>query len=211
MVWELVHWVKAKAPSDEPTVQFLVAPDELQRKSSEHSSTKWSNGQSEDTVGLSNAQFESRQRRDKTTSSALDEPTPWVGDSVGLSNGHEAAYRDVLSVGSSAAHEPTHRRCHVSEQLCQRIFNGNVTWRAPDEPTPRKSIGSVHLTLTFSVAVSQRLFRCLGLFIPPPLTDLRELDCVEVQRSSGHLEDHIQSIQVLNCSSLDLHMISVCL
>jgi hypothetical protein len=36
------------------------------------------------------------------------------------------------------------------------------------------------------------------------------LDYVEVQRSSRHLQDHIQSIQVLNCSSLDLHMLSVC-
>jgi hypothetical protein len=62
----------------------------------------------------------------------------------------------------------------------------------------------------FSVAVSQRLFECLGLFIPPPLTHLRMLDCVEVQRSSRHIEDHIQSIQVLNCSSLDLHMLCVC-
>jgi hypothetical protein len=44
----------------------------------------------------------------------------------------------------------------------------------------------------------------LGLFITPPLTHLRLLDCVEVQESSIHLEDHIQSIQVLNCSSLDL-------
>jgi hypothetical protein len=63
---------------------------------------------------------------------------------------------------------------------------------------------------TFSVAVSQRLFGCLGLFIPPPLTHLRLLDCVEVHMSSRHLEDHIQSIQVLNCSSIDLHMLSVC-
>jgi hypothetical protein len=83
-------------------------------------------------------------------------------------------------------------------------------WRAPDEPTPTKSIASVHPTLPFSVAVSQRLFGCLGLFILPPLTDLRLLDCVEVQRSSIHLEDHIQSIHVLNCSSIDLHMLSVC-
>jgi hypothetical protein len=44
----------------------------------------------------------------------------------------------------------------------------------------------------------------------PPLTHLRLLDCVEVQRSARHLEDHIQSIQVLNCSSLNLHMLSVC-
>jgi hypothetical protein len=62
----------------------------------------------------------------------------------------------------------------------------------------------------FSVAVSQWLFECLGLFIPPPLTHLRLLDCVEVQKCSRHLEDRIQSIQVLNCSSLDLHMLCVC-
>jgi hypothetical protein len=48
------------------------------------------------------------------------------------------------------------------------------------------------------------------LFIPHPLTHFRLLDCVEVHRSSRHLEDHIQSIQVLNCSSLDLHMLCVC-
>jgi hypothetical protein len=83
-------------------------------------------------------------------------------------------------------------------------------WRAPDEPTPRKSIASVHPTLPFSVTISQRLFGCLGLFIPAPLTHLRLLDCVEVQRSARHLEDHIQSNQVFNCSSLDLHMLSVC-
>jgi hypothetical protein len=43
----------------------------------------------------------------------------------------------------------------------------------------------------------------------PPLTHLRLLDCVEMQESERHLEDHIKSIQVLNCSSLDLHMLSV--
>jgi hypothetical protein len=73
---------------------------------------------SEDTVGLSDAQFKSRQRRAKTTSSAPDEPTPWVRDSVSLSNGHEAAYKDVLAKRSSAPDEPTHRRCIASEQLC---------------------------------------------------------------------------------------------
>jgi hypothetical protein len=63
--------------------------------------------------------------------------------------------------------------------------------------------------LPFSVAVSQRLFGSLGLFIPPPLTHLRLLDFVEVQESATHLEDHIQSIQVLNCSSIDLNMLCV--
>jgi hypothetical protein len=124
--------------------------------------------------------------------------------SVNLSNGPVEATRDVLAAGSSAPDEPTHRRCNASEQFCQRIFNGYVTWRAPDEPTPRKSIASVHLTLPFSVVVSQRLFGYLGLFIPPPLTHLRLLDYVEVHRSSRHLEDHIQSIQVFNCSSFRL-------
>jgi hypothetical protein len=33
----------------------------------------------------------------------------------------------------------------------------------------------------FSEAVSQWLLRCLGLFIPPPLTHLSLLDYVEVQ------------------------------
>jgi hypothetical protein len=36
---ELVHWLKPEASLDEPTVHFLVASDELQRKSSEDSST----------------------------------------------------------------------------------------------------------------------------------------------------------------------------
>jgi hypothetical protein len=76
-------------------------------------------------------------------------------------------------------------------------FNGQVTWRASDELTVRKTGHSVHLTVSFSVAISQRLLGCLGLFIHPPLTHLRWLDCVEVQRSARHLEDHIQAIQVL--------------
>jgi hypothetical protein len=61
-----------------------------------------------------------------------------------------------------------------------------------------------------SAAFSQQIFRHLRLFIPPPLTHLRLLDCVEVQMSARHLEDHIQSIQVLNYSSIDLHMLCVC-
>jgi hypothetical protein len=101
-------------------VQFLDAPDELQRRSSEDSSTRRSNGQREDTVGLSDAQLESRQRRAKTASSASDEPTPWSVGSVGLSDGHEAAYEDVLVAKSSAPDEPTHCRCIASEQLRQQ-------------------------------------------------------------------------------------------
>jgi hypothetical protein len=72
------------------------------------------------------------------------------------------------------------------------------------------NIASDHPTVPFLAAFSQRLVCRLGLFIPPPLTHLRLLDCVEVQRSSRHIQDHIQSIQVLNFSFLDLHMLCVC-
>jgi hypothetical protein len=41
-----------------------------------------------------------------------------------------------------------------------------VTWRAPDELTPRKSIASVHPMLPFSVAVNQQLFDALGYYTP---------------------------------------------
>jgi hypothetical protein len=81
---------------------------------------------------------------------------------------------------------------------------------APDEPMLLKSRRPFIWWSTFQWVVSQRLAECLGLFIPASLTHLRFLDCVEEQKSSRHLEDHIQSIQVLNCSSLDLHMLCVC-
>jgi hypothetical protein len=77
--------------------------------------------------------------------------------SSGSSDGRVKANRDGFAAGSSAPDEPTVCRCNVSEQLCQQIFNDYVTWRAPDEPTLRKSIASVHPTVTFLVAVSQRL------------------------------------------------------
>jgi hypothetical protein len=73
--------------------------DELQRKSSEDSSTGWSDSLSEDTVGLSDAQFESRQRRAKTKPSAPDDPTPWSRGSVGLSDGLVKANRDDFVAG----------------------------------------------------------------------------------------------------------------
>jgi hypothetical protein len=47
----------------------------------------------------------------------------------------------------------------------------------------------------------QQLYWPLGLFIPFPPHDLRVFDCVEVQRSVTHIEDHIQAIQVLKCTS----------
>jgi hypothetical protein len=120
------------------------------------------------------------------------------------------ANRDDLVAGSSAPDDPTDRRCIASEQLCQTVSTAKRRGRGTGLTDALEELASVHPTLPFSVAVNQRLYGCLGLFIPPPLTHLRLLDCVEVQKSSGHIEDHIQSIQVLNCSSLDLHMLCVC-
>jgi hypothetical protein len=60
-------------------VHYLVASDELQRKSKEDSSTGLSDGLSGDPVGLSDAQFEYIHRRAKTKPSAPDDPTPWSG------------------------------------------------------------------------------------------------------------------------------------
>jgi hypothetical protein len=106
----LVHSAAGKIkmiPSDDPTIKFLDALDKLQRRSSEDSSTGWSNGLRKDTIGLSEAQFESRQRCAKMKSSAPDEPTPWSRGSVGLSDGRVEATRDVLAAESSALDEPT--------------------------------------------------------------------------------------------------------
>jgi hypothetical protein len=75
----------------------------------------------EDTVGLSDAQFEPRQRRAKTKPSAPDDSTPWSRGSVGLSDGLVKANRDDLVAGSSAPDDLTHRQCIASKQLCQRI------------------------------------------------------------------------------------------
>jgi hypothetical protein len=109
---------------------------------------------------------------------------------------------------------------HRMKQLCIGAYRRSSFVRepqrlsdvggAPDEPMLLKSRHRFIWWSTFQRAVSQRLLECLGLFIPPPLTHLRLLDCVEVQESARHLEDNIQSIQVLNCSSLDLHMLCLC-
>jgi hypothetical protein len=144
----------------------------------------------------------SRQRRAKMKPSAPDDPMPWSRGSVGLFDGRVEATKNVLAAGSSAPDDPTHCRCIALEQLCQRIstamWRGRGTWWTD----ALEILASVHPTLPFSAAFSQRLVWCLGLFIPPPLTHLSLLDCVEVQESARHLEDHIQSIQVLNCSLL---------
>jgi hypothetical protein len=94
---------------------FLVASDELQRKRSEDSSTGWSDSLSGDTVGVSDAQFESRQRRGKTKPSASDDQTPWSRWSVGLSDGRVEANRGDLDAGSSTPDELMHGRCIASE------------------------------------------------------------------------------------------------
>jgi hypothetical protein len=112
------------APSNEPTAHILVASDELKSSSHEDTSTGWTDGPLDRTVGLSDDQVWTRQRRTKTNPSAPDDPTPWSRGSIGLSDGHEAAYRDVLATRSSAPDEPTQYWCIASEQLCQQSCNG---------------------------------------------------------------------------------------
>jgi hypothetical protein len=110
------------------------------------------------------------------------------------SDGHMEANSKVLVARSSALDEPTVRR-----MKCQSsCVNGHVRWRATTSSTgwtdARKSIASDHPTVLLSVAFSQRLVWCLGLFIPRPPAHLMLLDCVEVQESARHLKDHIRSI-----------------
>jgi hypothetical protein len=148
------------------------------------------------------------QDRDAPRRSLKHRMNRWVCS--GSSGDHVEATRDVLAAGSLAPDDLTERRCKASEQLCQRSCSVEATASSTWWTDARKIIASDHPTVLLSLAFSQRLIWCLGLFIPPPLAHLRLLDCVEVQRSARHLEDHIQSIQGLNCSSLDLHMLSVC-
>jgi hypothetical protein len=136
----------------------------------------------------------------------------WMNRRVnsGSSDGRVEATRDVLAAGSSAQYDPMEHRSIASEQLCQRSCAVEVTASSTGWTDTWKNIASDHPTVQLSAAFSQRLVWCLGLFIPPPPAHLRLLDCVEVHESARHLEYHLQSIQVLNCSSIDLHMLSVC-
>jgi hypothetical protein len=163
---ELVHRVKPYVPSDEPTVHYLVASHELQRKNKEDSSTGWFDGLSEDPVGLSDAQFEFIQRRAKTKPSALDDSMPWSRGSVGVTDGRLEANRGDLDTGSSAADDPTHRRCIAWEQLCQRTSTAKWRGRGTRWTNALENIASDHPTVPFSVDVSKWLVWCLGLFIP---------------------------------------------
>jgi hypothetical protein len=130
--------------------------------------------------------------------------------SSGSSDDRVEATRDVLAMGSSAPDDPTEHQSIASEQLCQRSCEVEATASSTGWTDTRKNMAVDHPTVLLSAAFSLQLVWCLGLFIPPLLAHLRLLDCLEVQESARHLEDHIQSIQVLNCSSLDLHMLSVC-
>jgi hypothetical protein len=146
----------------------------------------------------------------KTESSgSQDLSTGWT-DGIGSSDGFKEANSKVLAAKSSTSNELTARR--LKRQM--NCVNGYVWWRATTSSTgwtdawKKHSVGSYDVLL--SATFSQRLFGRLGLFIPPPPTHLRLLDCVEVQRSAWHYKDYIQAIQVLNCSPIDLHMLCVC-
>jgi hypothetical protein len=100
-------------------VQFLDAPDELQRWSSEVSSTGWTGDLSGDTIDLSDASFESRQRHAKTGASAPDELTAeqqFIQRSRRWDN-------KVLVRSHLAPDDRTHRRYIALEQLYQQICN----------------------------------------------------------------------------------------
>jgi hypothetical protein len=130
--------------------------------------------------------------------------------SSGSSHGRVEATKEVLAAGSSAPDDPTVRRSIASKQLCQRSCAVEATASSTEWTDAQKKIASDHLMVLLSAAFSKWLVWCLGLLIPPPLAHLRLLDWVAVQESARHLQDNIQSIQVLNCSSIDLRMLSVC-
>jgi hypothetical protein len=77
-------------------------------------------------------------------------------------------------------------------------------------PDNRPAIGYTLILLWFYLFIMINLPCLSSVRIIPTLNHLRLLDSVEVQRSVRHIQDHIQAIQVLNCSSIDLHMRRVC-
>jgi hypothetical protein len=77
-------------------------------------------------------------------------------------------------------------------------------------PDNRPAIGYTLILLWFYLFIMINLPCLSSVRIIPTLNHLRLLDCVEVQKSVRHIQDHIQAIQVLNCSSIDLHMRRVC-
>jgi hypothetical protein len=90
----------------------------------------------------------------------------------GSSDGHVKAIGEVLAAESSAPDDPTKPRCIVSEQLYQRSCAMKATASSTGWTNSRKNIASDHPMVLLSVAFSQRLVWCLGLFIPPPHTHL---------------------------------------
>jgi hypothetical protein len=194
------------ALSDERAAHILVASDELLSWSREDRSTRWTDGPLDRTIGLSDDQVWTRQRCAKTNTSAPDEPTPWSRESIGLSSIQRRSGREVVfSTRWTDAPSVYSVGTVVSVEL-QRL--SDVEGSGWTDVLEKHIISSSDAT--FFREPSQWLAECLGLLIPPPLAHLRLLDCVEVQESAKYLEDHIQSIQVLNCSSLDLHMLCVC-
>jgi hypothetical protein len=159
-------------------------------KAAEDISTGWTDGSVGSTTGLSDDQFETRQRRAKIDSVAPDEPTPWSVEALA----YPMVSRKLIDSfwPRSLQHQMNRRTVVWSVRWIVSADLQRLRWcgGAPDEPTVGK-IPSVHPMLHFLVDISQRLFGRLELFIVPPLTHLRLLDCVGVQRSARHLEDHI--------------------
>jgi hypothetical protein len=109
-------------PLDDTTVQFLDALDELQRRSSEDSSTGWSDSLREDTVGPS----------DWKTDTANQRGGEWMGADKNSSPTHYPSWPSPRSHGSATG--PRNQHTHPSDPRTQRNTKPRVHWPTPVRP-----------------------------------------------------------------------------
>jgi hypothetical protein len=206
----LVHYVKTQVNwhrrMNRRSIVY-VRQMNCQRRSSEDEGVRWTDGPLEGVVSLSGGSLTQDREALVQRLVAPDEPTDQAV--VHPTTMYLLTERFWLR---SLQHRMNQHTVGWSVKWIVSVRFAMAMWRggAPDEPTPIKRGAFVHPMVKVSTAFSQRLFGLLRLFIPPSLAHLRLLDCVEVQRSVRHIQDHIQAIQVLNCSSIDLHMLYVC-
>jgi hypothetical protein len=113
-----IHILKLEIPGCD-TVPFLVASDELQRRRREDSSVGWTDGPLEETVGLSDDQVQTRQRRAKIHAVAPDEPTGLQRFIRRSRGSYQRGFgRDVFSTGWSDGALEHSVRTVVSTVMC---------------------------------------------------------------------------------------------
>jgi hypothetical protein len=108
-------------------------------KAAEGSSTGWTDCPVGSTVGISDTQFESRQRHTKKDSTTPDEPTPWLVEasvySMVLRKLTIRFWRGVL--------QQQMNRCTIGWSIKWFVCTVMCSWGqrlvAPDEPTPREA------------------------------------------------------------------------